>query len=127
MAIWRREIKPEPAVPVEETVRKETEAKKEAPAAPKAEEPAAAEILEEDKAPARRRDAAQDAISPEEYARFAELASERKKHRKKEVVAIRISPETLALAKATGKGYTGFLSRLLDEAIRDPEMVRRCL
>lgn len=127
MAIWRREIKPEPAVPVEETVRKETEAKKEAPAAPKAEEPADVEILEEDKAPARRRDAAQDAISPEEYARFAELASERKKHRKKEVVAIRISPETLALAKATGKGYTGFLSRLLDEAIRDPEMVRRCL
>jgi len=127
MAIWRREIKPEPAVPAEETVRKETEAKKEAPAAPKAEEPAAVEILEEDKAPARRREAAQDAISPEEYARFAELASERKKHRKKEVVAIRISPETLALAKATGKGYTGFLSRLLDEAIRDPEMVRRCL
>ncbi len=127
MAIWRREIKAEPAAPAEEPVKKEAEAVKEEKADSKSEELLTIEMPEEAPAPARRRDDIQEAISPEEYARFAELASERKKHRKKEVVAIRISPETLALAKATGKGYTGFLSRLLDEAIRDPEMVKRCL
>lgn len=127
MAIWRREIKPEPAVPAEETVKKETEARKEETPVGREEELLTIEVPGEAPAPVQRRDDVQEAISPEEYARFAELASERKKHRKKEVVAIRISPETLALAKATGKGYTGFLSRLLDEAIRDPEMVKRCL
>lgn len=125
MAIWRREIKAEPAAPAEEPVKKE--AVKEEKADNKSEGLLTIEMPEEVPAPARKRDDIQEAISPEEYARFAELASERKKHRKKEVVAIRISPETLALAKATGKGYTGFLSRLLDEAIRDPEMVKRCL
>jgi len=30
-------------------------------------------------------------------------------------------------AKATGKGYTGFLSRLLDNAINDPQMVSKSL
>ena len=30
-------------------------------------------------------------------------------------------------AKATGKGYTGFLSRLLDNAINDPQLVSRSL
>ena len=35
--------------------------------------------------------------------------------------------KTLEKAKATGKGYTGFLSRLLDNAINDPQMVRKSL
>ena len=30
-------------------------------------------------------------------------------------------------AKQYGKGYTGFLSRLLDEAIKNEEMVRKCI
>ena len=36
-------------------------------------------------------------------------------------------PETLEKAKATGKGYTGILSRLLDNAINDPQMVSKSL
>lgn len=46
---------------------------------------------------------------------------------KKPVVAIRITPATLEKAKATGRGYTGFLSRLLDNAIDDPELVKKSL
>jgi len=66
-------------------------------------------------------------LTMEQYAEMAEIARKQRKERKKQVVALRISPETLAKAKATGQGYTGFLSRLLDNAINDPEMVAKSL
>ena len=62
-----------------------------------------------------------------QYAEMAEIARKRRAEKVKPVIALRISPDTLAKAKATGKGYTGFLSRLLDQAINDPEMVSKCL
>lgn len=45
----------------------------------------------------------------------------------KQTVSLRLSPTTLDLAKRYGSGYTTFLSRLLDEAIKDEALVRRCL
>ena len=66
-------------------------------------------------------------LTLEQYAEMAEIARNRRSERVKPVVALRISPETLEKARATGKGYTGFLSRLLDNAINDPQMVRKSL
>ena len=66
-------------------------------------------------------------LTPEQYAEMAAIARKQRQQKKKQVVAIRISPETLAKAKATGKGYTGFLSRLMDNAINDPVMVQKSL
>lgn len=66
-------------------------------------------------------------LTIEQYAEMAKIAKRRRSKRIKPVVALRISPETLEKAKATGKGYTGFLSRLLDNAINDPEMVAKSL
>lgn len=70
-----------------------------------------------------------DEDSPEltdaQYAAMAKTA--RKQRKAKPVVALRISQSTLEKAKATGKGYTGFLSRLLDNAINDPDLVARSL
>ena len=66
-------------------------------------------------------------LSEEQYAEMAAIAKARRKADVKTVVAIRISPATLKKAKATGKGYTGFLSRLLDNAINDPVLVSRSL
>ena len=66
-------------------------------------------------------------LTLEQYAEMAELARDRRNQRVKPVVALRISPETLEKAKATGKGYTGFLSRLLDNAINDPQIVAKSL
>ena len=45
----------------------------------------------------------------------------------KQTVSLRLSPSTLDMAKRYGQGYTTFLSRLLDEAIKDESLVRRCL
>lgn len=66
-------------------------------------------------------------LSEQQYAEMAEIAKARRKESLKPIVSIRISPSTLKKAKATGKGYTGFLSRLLDNAINDPNLVARSL
>lgn len=58
---------------------------------------------------------------------MAQIARQRRAAKVKPVVSLRINPQTLDKAKATGKGYTGFLSRLLDNAINDPELVRKSL
>lgn len=66
-------------------------------------------------------------LTLEQYAEMAAIAKARRNKQAKPVVALRISPATLEKAKATGKGYTGFLSRLLDNAINDPQLVSRSL
>lgn len=66
-------------------------------------------------------------LTMEQYAEMAEIVRARKTKTVKPVVALRINPSTLEKAKATGKGYTGFLSRLLDNAIKDPQLVAKSL
>ena len=63
----------------------------------------------------------------EELEAMRQAAIKRRAEQRKEVVAIRVSPETLRKAKAMGKGYTSFLSRLIDNAINDKDMVARSL
>lgn len=50
-----------------------------------------------------------------------------KEERLKQTISLRLSPGTLNKAKSLGKGYTSVLSRLLDLAINDEEMLRKCL
>ena len=66
-------------------------------------------------------------MTPEQYEEFAAIAEQKREERKKQVLTLRVSPSTMNKAKALGKGYTGILSRLLELALDDPEMVRRCL
>lgn len=63
----------------------------------------------------------------EELLKMHDAAVKKRAEQKKEVVAIRLSPATLKKAKAVGKGYTGFLSRLIDNAINDKDIVSRSL
>ena len=66
-------------------------------------------------------------LTLEQYAEMAAIARNRRSQKVKPVIALRISPETLDKARATGTGYTGFLSRLLDNAINDPQLVSKSL
>jgi len=66
-------------------------------------------------------------LTEEQYKAFAVVAEEQRKARKKELVSIRLSHETLEKAKMLGRGYTGVLSRLLTMALDNPDMVRKCL
>ncbi len=52
---------------------------------------------------------------------------EKKLDKQKQVVALRLSPETVTKAKALGKGYTGVLARMLDYCLEDPEIIKKCL
>jgi uncharacterized protein (DUF4415 family) len=64
-------------------------------------------------------------MTPEKLREFKRLhdAVDRNKH----TVSLRVSSTTLDIAKAYGKGYTAFLSRLLDEAIKNEELVKKCI
>ncbi len=66
-------------------------------------------------------------LTLEQYAEMAAIARARRDKARKPVLSLRISPSTLEKAKATGAGYTGFLSRLLDNAIDDPTLVQKSL
>ena len=66
-------------------------------------------------------------LTPEPLKQMAAIAKEQRVKRRRSIITLRVAPETLAKAKATGKGYTGFMSRLLDLAINNPDMVKRCL
>ena len=66
-------------------------------------------------------------LTLEQYAEMARIARQKRAEKVKPVLSLRISPDTLEKAKVTGKGYTGFLSRLLDNAINDPQMVAKSL
>ena len=66
-------------------------------------------------------------LTMEQYAEMAAIARAQRDQSKKPVISLRIDPATLEKAKATGKGYTGFLSRLLDNAINDPQLVAKSL
>lgn len=66
-------------------------------------------------------------LTEEQIKQFAMLARKQRAERRKQIVSLRLSPTTLDKAKALGKGYTAVLSRLLDMAINNPEMVKKCL
>ncbi|MEE3472954.1 MAG: BrnA antitoxin family protein, partial [Butyrivibrio hungatei] len=47
--------------------------------------------------------------------------------RRKKTVTIRLSSKSLSKAKSLGKGYTSVLSRILEEALDDDDLIRKCL
>lgn len=66
-------------------------------------------------------------LTAEQIQEFAALAHQQREERKKQVVSLRLSNASLEKARALGKGYTSVLSRLLDMALNNPEMVKKCL
>ena len=66
-------------------------------------------------------------LTYEEMLEMVKATKNRPSDRRKEVVTLRLSPATIKKAKATGKGYTGFLARLIENAINDKDMVSRSL
>ncbi|MBQ9180482.1 antitoxin [Candidatus Saccharibacteria bacterium] len=90
-------------------------------------QPSAKQIKEIEEAS--RREPYFDEESPEfTYEEMVEMLKSTEKHdRKKEIITLRLSPAAIKKAKAVGKGYTGFLSRLLENALNDKDLVTRSL
>lgn len=66
-------------------------------------------------------------LSEEDLAKFRRISDIRKTERRKQSITLRVSPSTLAKAKALGTGYSGVLSRMLDMCLNDPDIIKRCL
>ena len=47
--------------------------------------------------------------------------------RTKQTASIRLSPKAQNFSKVYGKGYTSFLSRLIDAALDDETLVKKCI
>ena len=63
-------------------------------------------------------------MTPEMLAQFKQM---KKKGRTKQTASIRLSEKAQRFSKSYGKGYTSFLSRLIDAALDDTALVRKCL
>ncbi len=70
---------------------------------------------------------ATEPFSVEELKNLKEISEQRKQDRVKQTVAIRLSPQAAAKAKSLGKGYTSVLSRILENALSDNEIIKRYL
>ena len=63
-----------------------------------------------------------------EFKTLAELRqAARREENNKKVVAIRLSPQAYTKAQALGKGYTSILSRIIENALNNPDILRNSL
>lgn len=69
-----------------------------------------------------------DDESPEMTAEMLEQFKRMKqKNRTKQTASIRLSEKAQRFSRSYGKGYTSFLSRLIDAALDDAALVKKCL
>ena len=66
-------------------------------------------------------------ITPEQFAEFRRVSAGRRAERVKQSVTLRLSPQTIEKAKSLGKGYTSVLSRIIENALNDPEAIKKAL
>ena len=71
------------------------------------------------------------AYAYEELVEMKKAADERRalerEEQRKQTITIRLDPETVEQAKKVGKGYTGFLARLIENALKDKDLVAKSL
>ena len=66
-------------------------------------------------------------FSETELLLFKKISTERKNNRQKQTVTLRLSPQALEKARSLGKGYTSVLSRILEKALDDPNIIQQNL
>lgn len=66
-------------------------------------------------------------LTMDQLAQFRRISAANREERCKQTVTLRLSPQALRRAKALGKGYTSVLSRILENALENPDIIRRHL
>ncbi len=66
-------------------------------------------------------------FTKEELAQFKRISEFRNEDRRKQTVSIRLSPQALTKARSLGKGYTAILGRILETALEDKDLIKKCL
>jgi uncharacterized protein (DUF4415 family) len=62
-----------------------------------------------------------------ELMQFKRISGNRRAERNKQTVTLRLSPQALQKAKSLGKGYTSVLSRILESALENIELIKQNL
>lgn len=66
-------------------------------------------------------------LTEEQLKSFKRVLAENRIDRNKQTVTIRLSPKALRTARSLGKGYTSVLSRILESALSDSEIIKHYL
>ena len=66
-------------------------------------------------------------LTTEQLAQFRRISAVNREERCQQTVTLRLSPQALRRAKSLGKGYTSVLSRILESALENPDIVRHHL
>lgn len=66
-------------------------------------------------------------LTDQQLKELAAMAAQQRAERCRPLLTIRVNQDTLAKAKALGRGYTGIVGRLVDLAINNPDLLKRCL
>ena len=63
-------------------------------------------------------------LTSEQLSQLARVSEARRDERRKQTVTLRLSPQALRTARSLGKGYTSVLSRILENALKDPNSIK---
>ena len=66
-------------------------------------------------------------LSEEQIEEFKKIIAERRELSKKKTVSLRISQNTLNIAKSFGTSYTSVLANILENVFRDPKALKKYL
>ena len=66
-------------------------------------------------------------LTADQLSQMIRVAELRREERRKQPVTLRLSPQALKTAKSLGKGYTSVLSRILESALTDAELIKHYL
>ena len=66
-------------------------------------------------------------LTREQLTQFRRISAANREERCKQTVTLRLSPQALRRAKSLGKGYTSVLSRILESALENPDIIRHHL
>lgn len=66
-------------------------------------------------------------LSTKQLKEFKRISDINRSERRKQTVTIRISSKALKKARSLGKGYTSVLSRILENALNDNDLIKRYL
>lgn len=66
-------------------------------------------------------------LTAAQLAQFRRISAANREERCKQTITLRLSPQALRRAKSLGKGYTSVLSRILENALENPDIVKRNL
>ena len=66
-------------------------------------------------------------LMDEQLSEFRRVHQANRNERRRQNVTLRLKPQTIRKAKALGKGYTGILSRIVEDFLDDPVALKKYL